>query len=192
MLTFLVVIFLVITITCVVNTGKISNLVVGQEDILFGVHQCSYNYNDKGNAPLLIAETWILTSVWEVLVLSLAAWVAVNHFRELRSGSPSTVWSDCFMVLLKSHVFYFAAFVVVSCFTLGELSPKISDSSSLGTEIYFGFLLFAEVVQMFVLGPRLILSVRAYHTKLVDDSDEGTAVSTIAFQERVQESTGCV
>jgi len=43
---------------------------------------------------------------------------------------------------------------------------------------------------MFVLGPRLILSIRDYQAKLVTNSDEGTAMSTIAFQERVQGSTG--
>jgi hypothetical protein len=44
---------------------------------------------------------------------------------------------------------------------------------------------------MFVLGPRLILSVREYNAKLVANSDEGTAMTTIAFGERVlQESSG--
>ena len=43
---------------------------------------------------------------------------------------------------------------------------------------------------MFVLGPRLILSLREYHAKLVTDSDEGTAMTSIAFQERVHISTG--
>jgi hypothetical protein len=43
---------------------------------------------------------------------------------------------------------------------------------------------------MFVLGPRLILSVRQYHAELVANSDAGTDISTIAFQERVPVSTG--
>jgi hypothetical protein len=43
---------------------------------------------------------------------------------------------------------------------------------------------------MFLLGPRLVLSVRDYHAKLVANSDEGTAMTTIAFQEPVQVSTG--
>ena len=45
-------------------------------------------------------------------------------------------------------------------------------------------------MQSFVLGPRLILSIRDYQAKLVANSDEGTAMTTIAFQERVQVSTG--
>jgi hypothetical protein len=42
---------------------------------------------------------------------------------------------------------------------------------------------------MFVLGPRLILSVRDYDAKLVSNSDEGTCLSTVAFQERGDVST---
>jgi len=37
-------------------------------------------------------------------------------------------------------------------------------------------------VQMFVLGPRLILSVRNFHAKLVEDSDAGIGMTTIEFQ----------
>jgi hypothetical protein len=43
---------------------------------------------------------------------------------------------------------------------------------------------------MFVLGPRLILGVREYHARLVAKSDEGIDLVSIAFQERVQISTG--
>ena len=43
---------------------------------------------------------------------------------------------------------------------------------------------------MFVLGPRLILSVRQFNAKIVDNSDEGTAMTTIDFQEHIHESTG--
>jgi hypothetical protein len=42
---------------------------------------------------------------------------------------------------------------------------------------------------MFVLGPRLILSIREYHAKLVVDSDAATGMTSIAFQERVYVST---
>jgi len=41
-----------------------------------------------------------------------------------------------------------------------------------------------------LLGPRLILSIRHYQAQLVTNSDEGTAMTTIAFQEGVQISTG--
>jgi hypothetical protein len=44
-------------------------------------------------------------------------------------------------------------------------------------------------VQMFVLGPRLILSVREYHAKLVADSDAETSMNSIVFQEHVHIST---
>lgn len=41
-------------------------------------------------------------------------------------------------------------------------------------------------IQMFVLGPRLILSIREYHARLVANSESATGMplSTIAFQER--------
>jgi hypothetical protein len=46
------------------------------------------------------------------------------------------------------------------------------------------------VVQMFVLGPRLILSVREYHAKLVAGSNADTTnMNSIVFQEHVHIST---
>jgi hypothetical protein len=44
-------------------------------------------------------------------------------------------------------------------------------------------------VQLFVLGPRLILSVREYHVKLVASSDADTSMNSIVFQEHVHIST---
>jgi hypothetical protein len=41
-------------------------------------------------------------------------------------------------------------------------------------------------MQLFMLGPRLILSVREYHAELVGESDAGTGMSTIAFQELIE------
>jgi len=45
-------------------------------------------------------------------------------------------------------------------------------------------------LQMFVLGPRLILGVREYHAKLMAESDAEIDMRSIAFQERVHISTG--
>jgi hypothetical protein len=44
-------------------------------------------------------------------------------------------------------------------------------------------------MQMFVLGPRLILSVREYHAKLIADSDADIEMNSIVFQEHVHIST---
>lgn len=45
-------------------------------------------------------------------------------------------------------------------------------------------------MQMFVVGPRLILSVREYHAKLMPNFDEGiTNIHPMAFRERIPEST---
>jgi hypothetical protein len=70
-----------------------------------------------------------------------------------------------------------------------HLTSLLQSSSSLGGGIYFGVLDFAQPVQMFVVGPRLVLSVREYHAKLIAKSDEGTSMTTIAFQGRGHPST---
>jgi len=57
-------------------------------------------------------------------------------------------------------------------------------------DVYGGVLQVIQVVQMFVLGPRLILGVREYHAGLVAHSDEGTRIASIVFQERIQITTG--
>jgi hypothetical protein len=57
-----------------------------------------------------------------------------------------------------------------------------------GVQIYDGIVQIITVVQLFVLGPRLILSVRAHYAQLLANSDEGTAMTTIVFQERTHES----
>ncbi|KAG2069372.1 hypothetical protein BDR04DRAFT_1101665 [Suillus decipiens] len=44
-------------------------------------------------------------------------------------------------------------------------------------------------VQLFVLGPRLIMSVREYHAKLVANSNAGISMDSIVFQEHVHIST---
>ncbi|KAG0701290.1 hypothetical protein DFH29DRAFT_574644 [Suillus ampliporus] len=95
------------------------------------------------------------------------------------------------MVLMESHVLYFVTFAAISCLNvdLGALSSKLVYSSSAGTAIYGSVHEIARLLQMFVLGPRLILSVRQYHAKLVTRSDEGIGMTTIAFRERGHMST---
>jgi len=48
----------------------------------------------------------------------------------------------------------------------------------IAAEIFFDIFQIARAVQMFVLGPRLILSIRDYQAKLVTNSDEGTVMTT--------------
>ncbi|KAG1725008.1 uncharacterized protein EDB91DRAFT_1350894 [Suillus paluster] len=188
MLTSLVVIFLAINIVNGVITAISVRRISGEELILSGTYQCNINF--EGDILLLVSMTsTLLMTVWEVLTLGLAASIAVKHLRELQR--PSTEWitiGDCFAVLMKTHVVYFASFVAVSCFELGRLSPTISTETN--SLIYLGVFQFFLLVQMVVLGPRLILSVREYHTKLVADSDAGTGMTSIVFQERVHVSTG--
>jgi hypothetical protein len=60
---------------------------------------------------------------------------------------------------------------------------------SLDIQIYSGFAQIFQVVQLFVMGPHLILGVREYHAKLVANSDTATDMTSIAFEERVHVST---
>jgi hypothetical protein len=163
---------------------------VGEELILSGNYQCTIDY-PEGKLPLY-SIPWILGVVWEVLALSLAIWIVIKHVRELRQHSPGGIIKDCFMVLMKTHTLYFASFVAVSCFQLIiNFSPTLSaNPSSLEAQIFYGILQILDVVQSFVLGPRLILGIREYHAKLVVDSDAATCMTSVAFQERVLISTG--
>ncbi|KAG1774506.1 hypothetical protein EV702DRAFT_527723 [Suillus placidus] len=180
MLIFLVIIFLAVNIACGVIAAIALKDTVAAALILSGTYMCSYVY--EADVLLLISMVWMLITVWEVLALCLSVWIAVKHFRDLRRLGPSTgsTIGDCFRVLVKSHALYFASFVCVSCFHLGYLSPLLNSNS-------MGALMLS--VQMFVLGPRLILSVREYHAKLVAGSDAETSMNSIVFQEHVHVST---
>ncbi|KAG2035804.1 hypothetical protein BDR03DRAFT_1092958 [Suillus americanus] len=163
--------------------------IVGEEAILPGTYACSYDI--EGNAEFLSVIIWMLTTAWEVLTLCLALWIAVKQFRNLRrlrSSAGSTV-VDMFTVLVRSHVLYFASFLAVACLQVGRNSPHILGSTTMEAAIYNGALQFFLNVQMFVLGPRLILSVREYNARLVDDSDASTHMTSIAFQEHIHVST---
>ncbi|KAG1784727.1 uncharacterized protein HD556DRAFT_1451473 [Suillus plorans] len=188
MLIFLVIIFLAVNIACAVIMVIALKYLVGGELIISGAHMCSYEL--EGNDPLLISMISVLNSVWEVLVLCLSVWIAVKHFRDMRRLGLSTGSKivDCFKVLIQSHVLYFASFVGVSCIQLVYLSPNL-NANSIGDQVLDGAVQILSVVQMFVLGPRLILSVREYHAELVECSDAEITMNTIIFLEHVHVST---
>ncbi|KAG2144299.1 hypothetical protein DEU56DRAFT_910649 [Suillus clintonianus] len=188
---FLVVVSLAVNIYDGVVMAMATRLISGEELILSGTYQCAIDFAED-DIVLLGSITWILGAVWEVLALCLAVWIAFKHFRELRQHSAEEIIGDCFTVLIKSHVLYFASYVAVSCFILVVyFSPTISsDLFSAEIQVFLGLVQFLTVMQCFVLGPRLILSVREYNARLVADSDAATAMTSIAFQERVHISTG--
>jgi hypothetical protein len=181
---FLAGISLTVMIACAVIIAIASSNVSGEELILSGTYQCTLSGNNDN--PLF--DTWILAIVWEILTLCLAVWIGIKHFRGLQRQYPG---SDCLTMLIKTHVFYFVAHAAVSCLaTVSLVSPQISGSSSTGTEIYLGVVEIFLLVQMFVLGPRLLLSVREYHAKLVAIPETESNITTIAFQEGIYTSTG--
>ncbi|KAG1801340.1 uncharacterized protein HD556DRAFT_1497516 [Suillus plorans] len=185
----LVVTFLALSIINVTTSGKATKNSSAMVLILSGSYVCSPSFN--GNGVLLVDLTWIIGIAWEVFVLSLAIWIAVIHIRELSRSSARGILGDCFTVLIKTHVVYFTGFVAVSCFQIGYLSPVLSTNPfSLETQIYLGFSQILTLVQMVVLGPRLILGVREFNARLVADSDAGMVMTSIAFQERVHITTG--
>ncbi|KAG1729362.1 hypothetical protein EDD22DRAFT_409083 [Suillus occidentalis] len=183
MLIFLVIIFLAVNIACVVIAAIGLKYIVGEEAILSDIHMCGSEYD--GDTPLLMSMVWMLNTIWEVLALCLSVWIAMKHFRDLRRLGPSTgsTIGDCFKVLIQSHVLYFASFAGVSCLQLISLSPSIWNSNSIGATIVEAAHNVLTAVQIFVLGPRLILSVREHHAKLVAGSDADIEMNSIVFQE---------
>ncbi|KIK41560.1 hypothetical protein CY34DRAFT_805932 [Suillus luteus UH-Slu-Lm8-n1] len=190
MLIFLVIVFLAVNITCVVLAAIALKYIESAEElILSGIQMCGFYF--EGDVQRLIAMVWILNTVWEVLALCLSVWIAVKHFRDLRRLGPSTgsTIGDYFRVLIQSHVLYFASFAAVSCFQLIGLTPAFLSSDSTVTVMFGGTRTVLLAVQVFVLGPRLILSVREYHAKLVAGSDADISMNSIVFQEHVHIST---
>jgi hypothetical protein len=75
---------------------------IPEELIFSGNYQCNFTIL---NAQSLIQKTWILGTVWEIVALCLAVWVAVKDFRT--QPSTGSVMGDCLAVLMKTHVLYF-------------------------------------------------------------------------------------
>jgi hypothetical protein len=169
MFIFLVVIYLAATVACIVLAIIALRHISGEELILSGTYQCIVVFEE--GVTLQIAIIWMITTAWETLALCIAVCIAVKHFRELRQTSSGGInIGDYFTVLMETHLIYFASFVVVSCLSL-------MDSSNSGPETYSGLRQFFLVMQMFVLGPRLILSVRRYHAKLVAEASSMTLIA---------------
>ncbi|KAG2141201.1 uncharacterized protein EDB93DRAFT_643424 [Suillus bovinus] len=189
MLIFLSAVLLAVTIATGVTITIITMHLSEEELILSGTYQCSVQLGDNTN--LTYSMYWTFITAWELLALCLAIWIAVKHFRELQRPSTGWIIRDCFMVLTKSHLLYFVSFVAVSCWNFGYLSPALTaDPFTLEGQIYPGLTQIFLLVQLFVLGPRLILSVRKYHAKSVYDSDATIGITSVYLQERVHVLTG--
>lgn len=188
MLIVLSVILLAATIANGVAMAVITIHLSEVELVLSGTYQCFTSF--EGDADLSYAMYWTFITAWEVLALFLAIWVALKHFRELQRPSTGWIVRDCFTALTRSHLVYFVSFVFVSCFNFGYLSPAISAVPySLESQIYPGLTQIFLLVQLFVLGPRLILSVREYHAKSVANSNAASVIVSVSFQEHVHVST---
>ncbi|KAG2368168.1 hypothetical protein BDR07DRAFT_1372229 [Suillus spraguei] len=179
----LVIIFLAISIV----NGTISGITTKNSSavvlILSGSYVCSPSF--AGVGVLLVDITWMIGIAWEVLALCLTVWIAVKHVRELRQSGGGTL-GNLFKALIKTHVIYFTRSVIYL-----QRSQRYHPYS-LETQIYLGFSQIFAVVQMVVLGPRLILSVREFNAALMVDTDldGGTGMISVAFREHVHITTG--
>lgn len=104
-LIFLVVTFLVVNIFNGVATLLSMIHTVDEELIFSATYQCWISIPED---ILLLNSVWILNIVLEVSAMGLAVWVALKHFRGLQRHSTGGIIRDCFTVLMKNHVLYFA------------------------------------------------------------------------------------
>jgi len=162
----------------------IANLgVSSQEAVLSGYHTCITTIDAE--MMHLIYESVISTCIWEILVLFLALWIVIKHFHELRQSPTRLNIVHCFTILMESHTPYFLVFVIMTCFTLGSISPNITNTVE--RLIYFSIWVTSQMLQMFVLGPRLILSVR---TKYEARAEGATSMMSMAFRASEDMLTG--
>lgn len=77
--------------------------------ILSGTYQCDVTFEEDD--VLMASMAAMLTTAWEVLILCLAVWIVVKHFREMQRPSRGWIFGDLFTALIKSHVVYFARWV---------------------------------------------------------------------------------
>jgi hypothetical protein len=179
LLIFLVIALLACTINSVVLMVIGSRGVSTQEAVLSGYHICIIEFDTY--TINLNYESVIPTTVWEIFAFFLAVWNVIRLVRELRRSPTSTI-GEYLRILIKSHAFYFLAFAAVACFSLGALSPSITNSPSAGSAVYSGVWSIADALQMFILGSRLILSIRGFHAKVMASTDEGIGMASIAFR----------
>ncbi|KAG2348010.1 hypothetical protein BDR05DRAFT_599874 [Suillus weaverae] len=179
MLMILVVVFVPVQVASGVMVAIAAIHTPGEEQILSGTYQCTYAW--EGNARTLDSMAWALNTMWEAIALCLALWVAVKHFRGLRRLSKLSA-IDLFPVLIKTHAAYFVSFAAVSCFQLVYDTSTINESAM---GYVFAVIQLLWSLQLFVLGPRLILSIREYHARLIAESNRETGISMIAFREDV-------
>lgn len=169
----LVIVFVTVTIACGLVTGIVGMNFSYEEVIFSGTYQCT---SEGSSGILLLALPWVFYTAWAILGLSLAGWIAFRHSRRMKRWSMN----DRLTALIKTHMFYFIIFTAACCLNLGLLSPKISSFTSLGVDIYYGILEIVLFVQMFVLGPCLILNIREYNNNVTATSDAGIGIPLLS------------
>lgn len=173
-LVFLVIVFMTVTIACGLVSGIVGRDFSYDEFILSGTYQCVSEVSQPSDS-LIMGTTWIFYMAWAILGMSLAAWAAFRHFREIKQWTAK----DRLTALVKSHMIYFTILATACCLSLGLLSPKIPSFLSMKGDIYYGVIEIILFVQMFLLGPYLILSIRKYNNDLTATSDAGIGIQLL-------------
>ncbi|OAX31545.1 hypothetical protein K503DRAFT_75956 [Rhizopogon vinicolor AM-OR11-026] len=142
MLIFLVVTFLAIRIPPVVFTAIQTQYTSGEEYVLVGAHVCGYGF--QGDAMIRMEIAWILATAWEFLALFLAICIAIKHFREMQRPSSGWTVGDCFTILIKTHVIYFASYAAASSLETTRFSRQLNNSTSMAAGIFAGIFEFTR------------------------------------------------
>ncbi|KAG2105032.1 uncharacterized protein F5147DRAFT_244163 [Suillus discolor] len=153
LLNILVIVLLAVDIACTAIAATGLRDIVAEELILSGAYICNYGY-----------EGYIFNGLDARRCFGGPRTVSFSLYCcETLSCQPAMTRTigDCFRVLIKCHVFYLtsSSFVCASCLQLGLLSVELSNPDSIGVLTFYGVVQILFGVQMFVLGPRLILSI---------------------------------
>jgi hypothetical protein len=101
-----------------------------------------------------------LVTAWQIFALCLAVWIAIKHFRELQQ-STGWAFSDCFMMLVGSHVFYFARW---GCNSNAVILSRWSSRYSFVAVSCVGFLAYSP--QFVVRQPQAMIGIAVHLTIL--------------------------
>ena len=194
------------------NTLDSSNESV--EGVYLGNHQCIWMpsflmYNSTWifgigwEVVALGLALWVTVKHFRELRRSSTAWNTEDYFTVLINSHIfyfirwdhvlnvifvcwNSVWTSFTVVsgiedglAFEAMVHWFLIAIMISNYSL--CPQNMSPAEYL---IWYGVFRIVTNLQMFVLGPRLILSIRQYHAKVVANHDEGSRMTTMLFQER--------
>ncbi|KAH7914901.1 hypothetical protein BJ138DRAFT_1098293 [Hygrophoropsis aurantiaca] len=159
---------------------------VGQlqaEEVIIGnTYNCVYFYESN-----LISFAILPQFLFALAIFVMAVACFVRHLSEARKISKTLKVNEFLSILAKDSTVYFFLLLFASAFKLGN--HLATNSAVVGSFVYSGLTGIFIDVQEYLLVPHLVLSFKERHAQLVDGSDSGTQMETIAF-ERGASTTG--